>query len=260
MSATWSVLGAGSIVPRAGYGCAGYALRPAPGAKVTLFDCGPGTLRALPSVGIELEELERVVLTHYHVDHCLDVFALFFARRNPRYDPLFELELLGPPGLARFLARGAGTLGGLVGDTAVRVTEVELDARGGALLEREGLRLACVANGHTDTSVSWRADLASGGSLAYTGDTPECAAVAALARGVDLFTIECALTDEESPAKHLTPSAAGRMARDAACGRALLTHFYPHVDPERARAVAARAYPGPIELARDGLVLPLRSR
>jgi ribonuclease BN (tRNA processing enzyme) len=258
MGASWTVMGAGAIVPRAGYGCSGYALRPAPGAPVTLFDCGPGTIRALPSVGIRLEELERVVLSHYHLDHCLDVFALFFARRNPRYDPPFPLELIGPPGLAKLLARGSGTLGRLVRDPAAVVTELALDADGRAELERAGTRFACVANGHTDTSVSWRADLPSGESLAYTGDTPECAAVAELARGVDLFTIECAFPDDHPVPTHLTPSSAGRLARDAGCRRALLTHFYPDVDPEAARAIAAGIYTGPIELAHDGLMVPVR--
>ena len=63
MGATLAVLGAGSILPRVGYGCSGYALRPAPGAPVTLLDCGPGSIRALAGVGVELGEVERVVLS-----------------------------------------------------------------------------------------------------------------------------------------------------------------------------------------------------
>ena len=258
MGARWTVLGAGAIVPRAGYGCSGYALRPAPGAKVTLFDCGPGSIRSLPSVGIQLEELERVVFSHFHPDHCLDVFALFFARKNPRYRPLFPLELIGPPGLRSFLSRGHGTLGRLLKDPAV-ITELEFDAAGRASLERDGARLACVANGHTDHSVSWRVDLPSGESLAYTGGTPPCAAVAELARGVDLFTIECAFPDDAPVPSHLTPTTAGQLAHASRCRRALLTHFYPEVDPERARTTAALHFSGPLELARDGASFELRA-
>ena len=58
--ATLHVLGAGSILPRAGYGCSGYALRPAPGEPVTLLDCGPGSIRALGGAGIDVAEIERV--------------------------------------------------------------------------------------------------------------------------------------------------------------------------------------------------------
>src|SRR5688572_26913771 len=99
MPAQLTVLGAGSILPRAGYGCAGYALRPAKGARVTLFDCGPGSIRALGAARIDLNEIERVVISHFHADHCLDLFALAFARNNPTLHPLPTLEIVGPVGL-----------------------------------------------------------------------------------------------------------------------------------------------------------------
>ena len=98
MAAEWTVLGAGSILPRAGYGCAGHALRSTPGGRVTLFDCGPGTIRALASAGIGLGEVERVAISHFHPDHWLDLLALAFARRNPASQPAPRLELVGPRG------------------------------------------------------------------------------------------------------------------------------------------------------------------
>jgi ribonuclease BN (tRNA processing enzyme) len=248
MDATWTVLGAGSILPRAGYGCSGYALLPAPGARVTLFDCGPGTVRALGGVGLGIPDVERVVLSHFHLDHCLDLFALAFARRNPRFDPLPSLELVGPPGLANLLERGAEAFGKYGRDPGAKVVEVAP----GEPLERERMRLTCARNGHTPEAVSWRADLAGGESVAYSGDTPESQAVAELAREVDLFVVECSLPDELGSPNHLTPSSAGRLAAAAGCRRLLLSHFYPDVDPERARTQVAGLYAGPIELARDG--------
>jgi ribonuclease BN (tRNA processing enzyme) len=247
VAAVWTVLGAGSILPREGYGCAGYALRPAPGARVTLFDCGPGTIRALAGVGVGLDEVERVVISHFHLDHCLDLFALAFARNNPAFAPR-DLELLGPAGLARLLDRGEGTLGRWARDPRARIGEVPPGAR----LEREGLALRCAATGHTPEALAWRADLRGGASVAYTGDTGENFDVAELARGVDLFVAECSFPETQAVPGHLTPSSAGRLAVRAECARLLLTHFYPSVDPEEARASAAKIYRGPIELARDG--------
>ena len=65
--------------------------------------------------------------------------------------------------------------------------------------------------------MSWRADLAGGESVAYSGDTPESQAVAELAREVDLFVVECSLPDELGTPNHLTPSSAGRLAAAAGC-------------------------------------------
>lgn len=245
------VLGAGSILPREGYGCAGYALRPSPGARVTLLDCGPGSLRRLPAAGIGLEEVERVVLSHEHPDHCLDLFALAFARRSPHFvGRLPRLEIVGPRGTGGLVERG-GALSGTKAWTRfedAEVVEVEPD---GGFLERGPLRFAWAPTRHTPTAVAWRVEHA-GASLTYSGDTGESEAVAALARGTDLFVLECSFPDEHPVERHLTPSACGRMAARAGCARLLLTHFYPDNDPEVARASAAHAFRSPIELARDG--------
>jgi ribonuclease BN (tRNA processing enzyme) len=249
---TWTVLGAGSILPRPGYGPASYALRPAPGAPVTLFDCGPGTLRQLPDRGIALAEVERIVLSHYHLDHCLDLFAIAFARRNPGFAPAPPLEVIGPTGLARLGDRAAGSLGSWARDPAASFVEIDPAEGPRRSLERGSLRLTWVATGHTPEAVAWRADLADGSSVAYSGDSPEELAVARLARDVDLFVCECSHRDDQAVVGHLTPSSAARLAAASGAKRLLLTHFYPSVEPERAREQAARTYPGPIELARDG--------
>jgi ribonuclease BN (tRNA processing enzyme) len=252
---TWTVLGAGAILPRAGYGPASYALRPAPGAPVTLFDCGPGTLRQLPARGIALAEVERIVLSHYHLDHCLDLFAFAFARRNPGFAPAPPLEVIGPTGLARLGDRAEGALGSWSRDPAASFVEVDPAEGPSRVLERGPLRLTWAATGHTPEALAWRADVAGGGSVAYSGDSPEELAVARLASGADLFVCECSHPDGEAAVGHLTPSSAARLAAASGARRLLLTHFYPAVDPQRARAIAARTYSAPIELARDGASL-----
>ena len=255
MGASWTVLGAGSILPRAGYGCSGYALRPAPGANVTLFDCGPGSVRALGAAGIRLEEVERVVISHFHLDHCLDLFALAFARRNPAFaDRLGPLELVGPVGLRALLQRGEGTLGSWAKDPRADVVEVALEDAGRGRLERPGVALSCALTGHTPEALCWRAELEGGASVAYSGDSGEAGALARLASGADLFVCECSFPDGAEVPGHLTPSGAGRLARAAGCGALVLTHFYPSMDPEQARAGAARVFGGAVASARDGSV------
>ena len=250
----WTVLGAGSILPRAGFGCSGHALRPTQGGLVTLFDCGPGSVRMLGTVGIALEEVERVCLTHYHPDHCLDLLALAFARRSPSFEPRIRrpLEIIGPRGLVEFLERGAALYGEKTWTRFGAATVVEVDpSERGASLDRGELRLAWVATLHTPHSIAWRAD-GPGGSVAYSGDTGENADVAELARGADLFVCECSFPDDAAVDHHLTPSSAARLARTAQCKTLLLTHFYPSLTPESAREAAARTFDGAVETARDG--------
>lgn len=254
MTLHWTVLGAGSILPRAGFGCSGYALRTSERGPVTLFDCGPGSVRKLGDVGIGVEEVERVVLSHFHTDHCLDLLALAFARRSPSLaGRLRALEIVGPRGTADLVERGAA-FGGERGWTrfeSARIVEVDPHERG-ATLAAGDLDLSWIATQHTEHAVAWRVRGPCGATLVYSGDTGENEDVATLARDVDLFVCECSFPDEAPVARHLTPSSAARLARTAGARRLLLTHFYPGLEPDDARRVAARTYAGPIDTAHDG--------
>ncbi len=256
--ATWTVIGAGTILPQVGLGPAGYALRGGPGAPVTLFDCGPGTVRGLAAAGIGLEEVRRVVLTHFHVDHCLDVFALAFARRNPTVAAP-PLEVVGPVGLRRLFEGGRAALGRGVDDPGRTLVEVPVRAEG-TELERPDVRLRGAATAHNPDALCWRAELPTGEVVAYSGDATEVDALVDVARGADLFVCECSHPDDAAEPNHLTPTAAGRLAARAGAARLLLTHFYPDVDPAAARRAAAAEFAGPIELARDGRTLAVAAR
>ena len=254
MSATLTVLGAGAILPQPGRGPAGYALRSEPGGPVTLLDCGPGSVRMLGAVDVGVAEVERVLFSHYHLDHCLDLFALIFARHNPGLSDVPRLEVIGPPGLAALVHEAPRALGRWAVDRDLVVTELELDALGGATLRRDPLTLRARTNGHTRPAVSWRVEWPDDSSLTYSGDTNDDPRVAELARDTDLFVCECSFPDGAGTDNHLTPSQAGALAHGARARRLLLTHFYPGTDPEDCRRSAARQFSGGIELAADGSV------
>lgn len=254
MSFRWCVLGAGAIVPREGYGCAGHALLVDGRRCATLFDCGPGTIRSLPRVGLTVEQVERVVLSHFHPDHCLDLLALAFARRNPALRPAPPLELVGPRGLAELLERGAELFGARGWTRFEDTSVVEVDVRAGLpALEREGLRLSWAPTGHAPEALAWRAEVgAERLSVTYSGDSGPSDDLCRLAERSDLFVCECSFADDQEVEHHLTPTQTGELARRARVGKLVLTHFYPSLEPERALARARAVFDGPVELSRDG--------
>lgn len=249
-----TVLGAGSILPRDRHGPAGYALRRVDRAGYLLFDCGPGSIRMLGPAGLALEELEAVVLSHYHPDHCLDLFALAFALRSPslRRAKRARLKLVGPRGLRDLLERGAA-LGGERGWTAfedAEVVEVDPTLLGGET-EAAGFRLRHWPTRHTPHAVCWRAEDDAGAACAYSGDSGPEGELAACARGADLFVCECSFADDEAVERHMTPRTAAEAARAAGARELMLTHVYPGLDPGVAAQEAARHYDGEIRCARD---------
>jgi ribonuclease BN (tRNA processing enzyme) len=250
-SNTWIVLGAGSILQQAGYGCAGYALFEPARDALTLFDCGPGTLRSLVNLGYRYEQIERIVITHFHLDHVLDLFALGYARRNPAFEA-GDLEIVGPTGLQAFIEKAGRALGGVQrGFDGVRYLEVDPGEKI-ATKEFEHYTLSTTNTHHSKLSLAWRVDVADGGSACYSGDSGEETGVAELARDVELFCCECSFPEEQAQPNHLHPRGAARLAARAPCKRLLLSHFYPAMSPNLALAEAKEVFKGPIELARDG--------
>src|SRR5579862_1402305 len=109
------------------------------GADRILFDCGEGTQRQLVgSVG--LMDLTEVYLTHFHADHWLGLPGLlktFDLRGRER-----PLTVHGPRGLRELLT----TAQRVAGRVRFELSLVELEP--GAVLEREGYRIAAVSVAH----------------------------------------------------------------------------------------------------------------
>ncbi len=250
MASEWIVLGSGSILPRAGHGSSGHALRRDARALV-LFDCGPGTLRSLGELGFGVGDIGAVVLSHFHPDHCWDLFALAFARRNPDVRA-GHLELVGPAGLSELLERGAAVFGSRSWTRFEDVSVREVDpAASGRWIELDGLRLSWRATRHAPEALAWRVELPGGASAVYSGDSGEVPELAELARGAQLFVCECSFADEAAVEQHLTPGGAARLARAAGVERLVLTHFYPGLEPALAADAARRVFPGAVETAHD---------
>jgi ribonuclease BN (tRNA processing enzyme) len=98
-----------------------------------------------------------------------------------------------------------------------------------------------------------------GRSLVYTGDTGETEAVPELAAGADVLLSEAAFLDGPGlpPNIHLTARQAAAYASKAGVGRLVLTHLQPWNNSDDARAEAASAFPGALDVAAAGQVINL---
>jgi ribonuclease BN (tRNA processing enzyme) len=138
----------------------------------------------------------------------------------------------------------------------VEPNEYELDVdevRAGPLAVG-GLRVEAVAVPHGDRpALGWRIREREGGPLfAFSGDTGEGPGAIACGRDADLFALECTLSEGEEPGRHLTASAAGRVAAAAGCRRLVLVHLAAEVEGSPIEAAVRAAYAGPVALASDG--------
>jgi ribonuclease BN (tRNA processing enzyme) len=240
-----TVLGGCGGFPAAGLACSGYLVEH-DGFRL-LIDPGYAIVPRLLAVA-DPADVDAVLVSHGHPDHCADLNPLLRARAM-RDEPPPALPVFAPPGaLEAVLALDRpGML-----DDAIALREF---TPGGRLeVGPFGVRSWLLPHWLPNAGLRLEAD---GQVLAYTGDSGPSPLLAELARGAGIFLAEATnpwqLTG--SNARYLsTARQAGEVARAAGAGRLVLTHLWPGTDPDEAVRAAAASYPGEIAVASPGLV------
>jgi ribonuclease BN (tRNA processing enzyme) len=224
------------------------------------MDVGPGVVAQLLLRNTP-DELDAVVISHMHTDHCLDLITLRYS--YPWIDVAKRrLTVIVPPGSTGQLAEMA--LGaGYANFFDKSFIFVEHDGK--RPIEVGNLRLEPEETQHYVRT--WGFRISATGTdedpnriLTYSADSGPCDALARLADGADLFLCEAALRslkeDDPEPQSrgHLLPSEAGETARAGGALKLLLTHIPIADGGEWALGEARSAYDGSVEIAE-----PLRS-
>lgn len=240
-----TIVGSGTGIPVPERGYAGVLVQLA--GESWLLDAGPGSLQRLAQLGVTYQTLDRVMLTHLHPDHSLDLVSILFAMHIPSPARTKPLTIYGPAGLRAFHEGIRVIYPGMLDADSYTLT-VEEWSEGARTIG--DVQVQALSMHHSIAALGYRLTW-QGKSVAYSGDTDLCAAVVKLGRAADLLILECSVTDEMNVAGHLTPSECGRIAAEAQCHKLALTHFYPVFKDYDILARVRRAYDGPVELARD---------
>jgi len=240
------LLGTATAVPTPDRGPTSLAVEGEDGFVVV--DCGENPLRHLARVGLAIERLRGLLLTHFHPDHVAGVApflqSLWLLRREEPL-PIFGLrEVLEQVWDLLSLFRWEGWEG--MFPVEPMVVEPEVGAR---VAEIAGLRITAAPVDHSRPTLAFRFEAAGGGAAAYSADTAPCEPVVELARGADLLVHEAT---GDFPG-HTTPAQAGQIARRAGVQRLVLVHYPPFPEHYDRWMVEARAaFKGPVSLGRDG--------
>jgi ribonuclease BN (tRNA processing enzyme) len=243
-----TVLGGCGAWPAAGDACSGFLVEH-DGYRLVL-DIGYATLPRLLSL-LTAEEVDAVLVSHGHPDHCADLNPLLRARAlGPRPEPPLPVYAL-PGALGPVLALDRP---GLL-DHAYQLNEFAA----GSTLHIGPFQVDTRLLPHSVPNAGVRLT-AGGRSVAYTGDSGPSPDVVALARDADLLIGEATFVDSvpASAQRFLTSAAqAAAQATEARVGRLMLTHLQPGTDHGLARDAAGNQYAGPIDVATGALVVDL---
>ncbi len=239
------ILGSSGTYPVLGRPASGYIVEEN-GTKI-LCDLGSGTFDVLLR-DHSPEDLDAVIVSHRHADHCSDVLALYhylayglgIKKRLPLYAPSDTLEAL-----VGFSASESGFANAFETRIADGTTSIG------------GIDISFTPANHSVPAVVSRLS-GEHRSLAYTGDTGVGGGWEESVRGVDLLLSEASLQgDEPAWQFHLTAADAGRIARRMEVGRLVLTHIPPHLDSTRSIEQAEATFDRPVALAVTGGTIEL---
>ena len=239
-----TVLGSCASYPGAGQACAGHLVEGG-GARV-LVDCGHGVVANLGRA-LDPTTLDAVIISHAHVDHFADVYALKAALRYAPEGPLPSLPLYLPEGLFE-------QMGCLLSDTARgEMTEAFTPhvIEEGVTMPFSGLEVSGHSVDHIDPTYAICAQVGQA-RMCYTSDTGPGVRVVDAARGSQLLLAEATLPEQYAgAAPHLSARQAGEIAQEAASSRLVLVHTWPTYDRDRAAADARAAFDGDVVVARE---------
>ncbi|HVV30253.1 MAG TPA: MBL fold metallo-hydrolase [Mycobacteriales bacterium] len=245
-----TVLGCAGTFPGAASGCSSYLLEH-DGFRL-MVDCGYGAVGALQRHG-DLLDLDAVLLSHLHADHCVDLVGYAYARfYHPTAHPL-PLPVWGPRGTEARIQKA------MESSRTPWLNQVydwrELTA-GDHQIGPFHITAQQVA--HPVECYGLRIE-AGGRTLTYSADTGPCDVLVELARDADLFLCEASFVEhQDNPVGvHLTGAQAGRAAVDAGARSLLLTHLVAWHDEAVVLGEAKDVYPGELRLARCGVTYPV---
>lgn len=249
------------------------------GTPRILLDAGPGAFLRIGELGLDVEKVDTVLLTHLHIDHSGDL-AAFFNERALTSDGPITYRIFGPDGAglfpktSRFVDLLVGENGafkyqktfGADESFVVRDLPISLDSARTRIVDEHGLVVDEIATHHGDCpAVAYRISY-KGAVLVFSGDMDASALpnLVQLAKNADLLIFNCAVLDPPaSPPQlydlHTPPKKIGQAAQDSGAKSLLLSHLAPDVlgqEPAVRKSIRA-SYAGPVAFASDKLRVPV---
>lgn len=264
------------------------------GGKLFIFDMGEGSGKTLSLMGMPLNKIEGVWLTHLHSDH-FEGLGPFMLQRWAGTSATTPLAVAGPEGVTEITS---GLNAAYRIDSTYRIAHhgaavVPLSGVGivgttiqpGMVYNANGVRISAfpVDHGPIKPAYGYRVDF-NGKSVTITGDTAFTPNLAAAAKGsdllvsellsprmVDILVVSAKKAGMDNRAKifndiknyHISPEQGAGVAKSADVGMLAFTHIVPSVPKPLEFALiggAAARYDGPISVMHDGDLISISGK
>lgn len=242
-------------------------------AEPLLVDCGSGVAAQLAQAGVLAFDLHRILITHLHSDHVIDLGHLVITRWILGQNA--PLQVWGPAGTKRHVEKALDLLEWDIevrrehmegrGGPEVRVTEIDE----GEVLRVGEVRVTTFLVDHAPVAPAFGFRFDGGGrSVVVSGDTRPCDNLIRHARGADVLIHECTEATKTSwvpgcgwPTReakvaalasyHTQPDQVGKVAAQTGVKTLVLYHLMPASDAAELFTAASRDFAGKVVVGED---------
>lgn len=192
-----------------------------------LIDCGEGIGKELIKLGIDLDKLRCIFITHAHGDHILGLPTLIlwssYLKKKLKIIALKEVN-----DIIKKITEFTGIGHHLSNIEFIDLNECEDICK---CFKDDKIEVYYTSVDHTVPTIAFKViDKKSGKSIVYSGDTKPCKNIIELSRNVDLLIYEIGGLDEFKEISHLhghsTPSDLIEIAVQANVKKVMPIHFY----------------------------------
>lgn len=213
-----------------------------------LLDCGGTTNTGLADLKIQRDEVDVILVSHFHGDHFGGIPAFLYAALYTDHRE-HALEIVGPPEIETRVHALADAMGHHLADREWSFPIRYREIHAGETLSAGPAEIRAFATQHQPEAnpQGYRVRLGRE-QIVYSGDTGWFEALPQHVAGSDLFICECTLHRAELDF-HLSLEELRAHRHDLDCGRLILTHLGEEMSQERGRIE--------IETADDGMKIQL---
>jgi ribonuclease BN (tRNA processing enzyme) len=274
------ILGSGGPGIKADRASTGYLLWVEGQAKI-LVDMGGGAFLRFGQAQAKLRDLSMIAISHLHPDHVSDLPALLWLSQGIRQEPLL---ISGPSGndqapdfrvfLSRLFDENNGAfpllgsaLGGGQGRVRPGIPSVRLDVRvvdvakpePTMVLDRAGITVTALGIPHDDVpTLAFRVQTRNVSIVFSSDQNGTNPRFTAFAKGANVLIMHMTIgAGTPGNTFHAAPSVIGRIARDAAVGRLIVSHI-GQFDLDPAIAEVKKSYAGPLTVGADLQCTPVQ--
>lgn len=242
----FTVIGCWGGYPKANEASAGYLLEQ--DGFTLLIDCGSAVLSKLQTI-VAPEQLDAVIISHYHADHIADIGVL----QHARYIQGFLKEK--PKRLPIY---GHGSNEEEFAKLTYKDVTIGVEYDPDQLLKIGPFRIDFLKTSHPVDCYAMRIT-SKDQTIVYTADTGFKEELIEFSQHADLLVSECNFYGEQnfSDAGHLNSLQVGQLANEANVKQLLLTHLPHYGNVNELVSQAKQYYHGRIQLAKSGQVIEL---